>query len=97
MPTLLGGKKNGLMLIRVPLLFSLLTLCGEMLSGRNNVSVVLSDDCQSCEAGASLSFFLMFVFVWREGTVCTWSLKEGELSSPSTPFPLLNPCHSENQ
>lgn len=55
-----------------------------MLSGRNDVSVVLSDNCQTCKAGASLlfSFFCLCLF-WGEGTVCTWGLKEDELSSPS--------------
>ncbi|EQB78986.1 hypothetical protein CB1_001683054 [Camelus ferus] len=63
--------------------WSLYLALQEMLWGRSNVSVILSDDCQSCAAGTPFSSSLLYEFALGEGTVCTWDLKEDELPSPS--------------
>ena len=70
---------------------------GRMLLDRSQVSVILSDNSQSCKAGTSHSFFSVFVFVLGKGTVRTWGLKEDEPPLPSPLPPLLGQYQSENQ
>lgn len=90
MPTLLGLAIKWTNFHKdCSLCFSCLCLWA-MLLGRNNVSVVLSDNCQSCKAHASLLFssFCLCLFCGRRLYVPGVSRKMNCLSSLC--FPLRN-------